>query len=232
MSTHDELYSSEPTSGYYGRRNYPGRHDRQDRTGANNPKPNTPNPDDVLDEFESSPEEVEPATRWHAGLDLGLLILRFFLGGSMIASGLHRFGLFGGPGIDGFAADLEASGFTRPLLLSWATAVTEVGAGGMLVLGLFTPLAAAGVLGIVASAVYLTPRDVGYYGILQEDGAVVPGAAFPLMLAGAAAAMLFTGPGRVALDVKTPWRRRPVPFGIVGLLLAAGAAVAVIMLFR
>lgn len=220
MSTHDELYPSESTTDYYGP-NYQGRHER---TGANR--------EDVLDEFESAPEEFEPATRWHAGLDLGLLILRFFLGGSMIASGLYKFGLFGGPGIDGFAAGLETAGFTRPVLLSWATAVTEVSTGGMLALGLFTPLAAAGALGIVASAVYLTPRDVGYYGIVLEDGAVVPGAAYALMLAGAAAAVLFTGPGRVALDVKTPWRRKPVPFGIVGLLLAAGAAVAVLVLLR
>lgn len=215
MSTHDELYGQEPTqapsSG--GRR-------RRDE------------PAHLLNDYDSVEEEQEPVTRWHAGLDVGLLILRVAVGGTALLHGLYRFGLFGGPGMDGVAEGLAANGFTsQTTLLAWLLGMTEVGAGGLLVLGMFSPLAAAAILAITSTAVYLH-REIGYFPLVQVDGAQLPGYAFPLMTGAAALALLFTGPGRIAVDVATTWRRKPVPFGIVGVLLAAGAAVAVLVLFR
>ncbi|MGH3518964.1 MAG: DoxX family protein [Haloechinothrix sp.] len=181
----------------------------------------------LLSDFDSAePIEPEPRTGWHAGLDLGLLILRVALGGTMIAHGLQKFNFFGGPGIEGFAANLEGYGFTQQTtLLSWITAATEVGGGGLLVLGLFTPIGAAGVLGVLASVIVIR-SDSGFF-IGERQGFE-----FEVALAAIALALLFTGPGRVALDANTPWRRNPVPFGLVALLFAVGAAVTVLLVFR
>jgi len=169
----------------------------------------------------------DSATRWHGGLDLGLLLLRLVLGGTMLAHGLQKmFGLFGGPGIDGFAQALGNFGYTsQTTLLSWITAVSEVAGGGLLILGLFTPLAAAAILGVTSNIVYLK-YSAGFFAGPQQ------GFELELLLGVVALALLFTGSGRVALDVNTPWRRKPLPFAVVMLLVAAAASVAVILVFR
>jgi putative oxidoreductase len=166
-------------------------------------------------------------TRWHGGLDFGLLIMRIVLGGTMGAHGLqHLLGAFGGPGGAGFARFLSTFGFTgQTTLLSWITGISEVVGGALVILGLFTPLAGAALLGVAANVVYAKFRG----GFFLEQG---KGFEFELVLAALSLALLFTGAGRVSLDVNTPWRKRPVPFGLLGLLLAAAASVSVIVLFR
>jgi putative oxidoreductase len=166
-------------------------------------------------------------TRWHGGLDFGLLILRIVLGGALGAHGLQKvFGLFGGPGIGEFARILGDHGYTsQTTVLSWVAGVTEIAGGALLILGLFTPIAAGALLAVTANVVYLTYREGFFLG--TGDGFE-----YHLVLGGLALALLFTGPGRVSLDVNTPWRRRPVPFGIVGFVLAAAAMAIVLVLFR
>ncbi|XMG32585.1 DoxX family protein [Amycolatopsis bartoniae] len=165
--------------------------------------------------------------QWHSGLSFGLLILRLVLGGTLGVHGLQKvFGLFDGPGIGDFSQILGDQGYTsQTTLLSWLGGVTEIAGGALLVLGLFTPAAAAALLAVTANAVYLKHRA----GFFLGDG---NGFEYHLVLAGLALALLFTGPGGISVDTNTPWRRRPLPFGIVGLVLAAGAVVAVTLLFR
>lgn len=173
----------------------------------------------------------QPAEResggWHVGLDIGLLVLRVVLGATMLAHGAQKlFGAFDGPGIDGFAKALGGMGYTsQTTLLSWITAVSEVGGGALLILGLFTPIGAAAILGVAANIVYVKFQS-GFF--IGER----PGFEYELLLGAVAFALLFTGSGRVALDANTPWRRRPVPFGLVGLVLASAATVAVALLCR
>jgi putative oxidoreductase len=166
-------------------------------------------------------------TKWHGGLDFGLLIMRVALGVTMGAHGLqHLFGLFGGPGIAGFARFLGTFGFTsQTTLLSWITGISEVGGGALVILGLFTPLGAAALLGVAVNIVYAKWHG----GFFEGQG---NGFEFELLLGVVALTLLFTGSGRFALDVNTPWRRRPVPIGLLGVLLAAAASVVVILLFR
>ncbi|MEU8635035.1 DoxX family membrane protein [Amycolatopsis sp. NPDC048633] len=161
------------------------------------------------------------------GLGLGLLILRLALGVTMGAHGLqHLFGLFGGPGIGGFARVLETFGYHKQTtLLSWITGITELGGGVLVVVGLFTPLAAAGLLGVMANAVYAKFHG----GFFEGQG---QGFEFELLLGATALSLLFTGSGPISLERNTPWRRRPLPLGLVSLLLAVAAAVVVIVLTR
>lgn len=172
------------------------------------------------------PAPREP-DRWHGGLDIGLLVLRLLLGAIMGAHGLqHLFGLFGGPGIDGFAKVLSGCGYTtQTTLLSWIIGVTEVGVSLLLIAGLFTPVASAALLGVAINVVYV--KFCG--GFFEGSG---KGFEFELLLAGVALAILCMGAGRISLDRNTPWRRRPMPIGLLALLLSVAASVVVLVLCR
>ncbi|WP_460954854.1 DoxX family protein [Parasphingorhabdus pacifica] len=177
--------------------------------------------DDYYEELERESKQL----RWNAGADLGLLVLRLALGGLFIVHGAQKlFGAFGGPGPDGFAQALSRMGFRESAVLSLVTGGTELGAGALLVLGLFTPLAAAGLLGVMASAV-VTKLDSGFF-------AAQGGFEFEAVLGVAALALMFTGPGRVALDKGRSWFRHPLVSGFVALLIAAGSSAAVLLLLR
>ena len=94
-------------------------------------------------------DEARKAAR-RGTTDLGLLVLRVAVGVILAAHGVQKlFGIWGGPGIDGFARYLQngndpSVGFQRfTKVLSIGTGVIELGGGAMLVLGLLTPIAAA-----------------------------------------------------------------------------------------
>ena len=115
-------------------------------------------------EVTSGPRHPIARTRWNSGADLGLLILRLVLGGTFLAHGSQKlFGLFGGPGISGFAEGLAGYGYRAPEVLALVTGITETVGGALVVLGLVTPLAAAGLLGIMVNTCLLytspSPRD-------------------------------------------------------------------------
>jgi putative oxidoreductase len=167
---------------------------------------------------------ARPRYAWHGGLDFGLLVLRIVLGGTFVGHSLQKlFGLWGGPGINGFAQYLGTLGFSQTTILSWVTGITELVGGTLLVLGLFTPVGAAAVLGVTANVVYLKWTG-GFFG--------PNGIEYELILSAAAFALLFTGPGRISLDRPTPWGRRPVPLGLFMLIVAAGLAVVTLVVFR
>ncbi|MFE9745552.1 DoxX family protein [Saccharothrix saharensis] len=161
---------------------------------------------------------------WTAGADIGLLVLRLALGGAFVVHGLQKvFGLFGGPGIDGFAQYLQNAGFREARILAWVTGVTELGGGALLVLGLFTPLAAAGVLGVMANVIALKYRG----GFFAPNGVELE-----VAYAAMAFAALFAGPGRAALDYNRSWFRHPLVSGFLCLVIAAGATAATLYVFR
>ncbi|MBE1464884.1 DoxX family protein [Kibdelosporangium phytohabitans] len=179
----------------------------------------------VLSRPDEPQERAKPVYAWHGGLDFGLLVLRLVLGGTFVAHALQKlFGLFGGPGIDGFAQYLGSFGFTQPTLLAWVTGVSELVGGVLLVIGLFTPIGAAAVLGVMANVVYLKWGG-GFFGPPK-------GFEWDVALGTVAFVLLFTGPGRISLDRPTPWGRRPVPLGLFMLIVAAGLSVVTLVVFR
>ncbi|SDL46737.1 putative oxidoreductase [Lentzea albidocapillata subsp. violacea] len=161
---------------------------------------------------------------WTAGPDIGLLGLRAVLGGIFVLHGLQKvFGLFGGPGINGFAQSLEKMGYRESVVLAWVTGITELAGGALLVLGLFTPLAAAGLLAVMANVIALQYKG-GFFG--------PNGVELELALAGMAFAALFAGPGRAALDYNRSWFRHPLAAGFIALVIAAGGAAVTFFVFR
>jgi putative oxidoreductase len=170
-------------------------------------------------------EGVKDGTR---SKDAGLLVLRLALAAVVGAHGLQKlFGLFGGSGIDGFAATLTGYGFTSgTTLLAWVTALSETGGSLLLLFGVLTPLGAAAVLGVALNIVYVR-APTGFFLSGARDGYE-----FQLLLGAIALALLFTGSGRYALDARTPWGRNPGPYGAVALVLAVATSAGIVILFR
>lgn len=165
---------------------------------------------------------------WNSGADIGLLLLRFAVGGLFFAHGAQKvFGMWGGRGIGGTATALGGYGFVaQGNALAWATGITELVAGGFVVLGFLTPLAAAALLSIKIVAVAVK-WGVPFYAAASTDSLELD-----VLLGIGAAAILFTGAGRAALDNGRTWQRRPLPYATLCVLLAVGVAIAVILLLR
>jgi putative oxidoreductase len=180
----------------------------------------------------SEPAKTLPNRRplaWNPGTDFGLLLLRFAVGGTFFAHGMQKVaGLWGGPGIDGFARVLEGFGFQQTVILAWVTGLTEVVGGALVVLGFLTPLAAAGLVGITINAVALKAGNGFFIASPAGAGAVE----LDVVLGLAAAALTLTGAGRIALDKGRTWNRRPAPWGVLALVIGVVAAVLVLVLLR
>jgi putative oxidoreductase len=162
---------------------------------------------------------------WTSGTDIGLLIIRFVLGGIMAAHGAQKvFGWFNGAGLDGFATFLTEQGYRQADALSAAAGFAELVGGLLVVLGVFTPLAAAGLLAVMINAIWLQWDS----GLFLKDG----GFEFELALAGMAAGLVFAGPGRVALDNGRAWFRHSVAYGWICLLIGAGAGVGIYLFYH
>ncbi|MFE7463233.1 DoxX family protein [Streptomyces sp. NPDC057499] len=153
--------------------------------------------------------------------DLGLLVLRVGTGAVLAAHGTQKLaGWFGGGGIEGTTAAMEAMGFHPPKHSAVAAGLGEAGGGALLALGLATPAAGAAAAGAMAGAVAVhTPA-----GFFAQGG----GFEYPAFLGFTAAAIGLAGPGRYSLDHATrhvldrPWT---VALAFAGSALAAAVVV-------
>jgi putative oxidoreductase len=162
---------------------------------------------------------------WNAGADFGLLLMRLVLGGIFAAHGAQKvFGWFNGAGLDGFAAFLAEQGYQQADALSAAAGFAELVGGILIILGVFTPLAAAGLLSVMINAIWLQWAS----GLFVEDG----GFELELALAGLAAGLVFIGPGRFALDNGRAWFRHPVATGWLCLIAGVATGVTIYVLYH
>ncbi|MFV0493462.1 DoxX family protein [Mycobacterium sp.] len=171
-----------------------------------------------------------PVTGRRGTQNLGLLILRIGLGAVLIMNGLRKlFGWWGGPGLDGFRDSLSEVGYQHADLLAYVGSGGEIAAGALLVLGLFTPIAAAGALaflinGLLAGAAARPPASrLAYF--------LPDGYEYQLSLIVMAVAVILVGPGRYGLDVNRNWATRPFIGSFITLLagIAAGVALWVLL---
>jgi len=156
--------------------------------------------------------------------DLGLLLLRLTLGVIFIAHGLQKaFGWWGGTGLDGFQTTLAEAGYQHAGVLTYLGAGVQILCGVLLVLGLFTPLAAAGALAFLVNALLVT------FSAQRKDGGLMvfgTDAEYLLVLALLAAGVLLAGPGRYGFDGSRGWARRPFIGSAVALVVAIAGGVA------
>lgn len=96
-----------------------------------------------------------------ASFDLAALMLRGVLGTVMLAHGVNH--VWGGGGIDGTSRWFASLGMRPARFHAWLASATEIGSGALLVLGLVTPVAAAGAVGVLAVAWVTNHRDAGFF---------------------------------------------------------------------
>lgn len=153
-------------------------------------------------------------------MDLGLLVLRLLVGLLVAGHGSQKlFGLFGGGGLAGTGAFFEQLGFRPGRLMAAIAGATELGAGVLLVLGLLTPLAGAGVIGtlLVAASVH------GGKGLWATQG----GYELALVYAVLGAVVALTGPGAWSVDALLGLSWSPLAqFGAVALGVVSGVVVS------
>jgi putative oxidoreductase len=176
-------------------------------------------------EYERRAQAASGASDRRGTLDLGLLVLRLAVGALFIVHGLqHAFGLWGGPGLNGWEDKLTDMGFQHADILTYVATGGQIAAGALLVLGLFTPVAAAGALAYLVTG--LLAEIMAAHEKARLSAFLTDGHEFKVFLACAVAALVLTGPGRYGFDAGRGWARRPFIGSFIAMLLGICAGVA------
>jgi len=146
-------------------------------------------------------------------VSIGVLVLRGVVGLLFMGHGTQKlFGWFGGLGLRGTGVFFESRGYRPGRVMALFAGLAETGAGFLLTLGLFTPLAAAGVIGVMVNAVVAVHARNGVWN-------AAGGFEFPRTNAAVATAVAFTGPGRYSIDHLIGFSPDPVASGLFALIL-------------
>jgi putative oxidoreductase len=127
-------------------------------------------------------------------MDLALLVLRLVVGLLFVGHGAQKlFGVFGGGGLQATAGMFDSIGLQPGWLHARAAGTAEFLGGALIALGLFTPFAAAALIGVMAVAVLTVHAPNGIWNTNQ-------GYEFNLVLAAVVFALAGIGAGAWSLD--------------------------------
>lgn len=124
-------------------------------------------------------------------VDIALLALRLWAGFVIIAHGVNH-----GRNIEGTARWFGKVGFKAPELNAMLSSAMEVGVGLALLLGIVTPVAAAGLAATMFVAFWSIHRFAGFFVFHRPD----EGYEYVFTLMVIALALSVAGPGSVSLD--------------------------------
>jgi putative oxidoreductase len=124
-------------------------------------------------------------------VDLGMLLIRLALGPMLIAHGWNK--LFGPGALAGTTSWFESLGLRPAWLHARLAAVTEIGAGVFMVVGLATGVASAAFVGLMAVAALTDHRGKGFF-------VFKGGWEYTALVGLVAVAVASIGPGRFSLD--------------------------------
>ena len=126
-------------------------------------------------------------------IDLGLLVLRAVFGLFLAAHGYNK--VFGGGRLAGTGRWFGSLGMRWPSVQARLAASTEIGAGVLFALGLLTPFAAAGMIGVMVVATWAAHRHNGFF-IFREG----QGWEYTVSIAVVAWSVATIGPGEASVD--------------------------------
>ncbi|KZX19783.1 DoxX family protein [Rathayibacter tanaceti] len=150
-------------------------------------------------------------------MQVGSLLLRLAVGGLFVGHGLQKLrGSFDGPGLEGTEQMMASLKLHPARRNAVAAAVTETAGGAALALGAATPLAAAGLIATMVTAV----RTVHWSNGLWNAGG---GWEYNGVLVAATAAIVADGPGALSFDALLGKRTWGAGWALLAL---AGGAVA------
>jgi putative oxidoreductase len=156
-------------------------------------------------------------------VDLALLVLRVGVGVVFLAHGINH--VFGGGKIAGTGRWFESLGMRPGWLHAWTASLTEVGAGALLLLGLLTPVAGAGVVGVMLVAWITNHAKKGFFIFRPGEGYEY---VMTLTLLGLVISIL--GPGTWSLDHVTKLEPHLVGWNGLWIALGAGGGGALLLL--
>lgn len=155
-------------------------------------------------------------------MEIGRLTARVVIGGLFVGHGTQKlFGWFGGPGVAGTEQMMGALRMYPTRRNALAAGVTEAVSGGLLAVGLATPLAAAGIMGTMITAVRKVHLPNGPW---VSNG----GWEYNVVLVAALMALADTGPGELSLDAELGTERSGLPWALGALALGAVMSTLVI----
>jgi putative oxidoreductase len=157
-------------------------------------------------------------------MSIGRLTARAVIGGLFIGHGTQKlFGWFGGPGPTGAAAMMESLQLRPGKAHAVLAGMTETVSGSLLALGLATPAAAAGLTGVMTTAIRKVHLPNGPW-------AANGGWEYNAVLIAAVTALVDTGPGDYSLDHVLGIERRGPRWALGALALGVTAAAATMVL--
>jgi len=125
--------------------------------------------------------------------DLALLVVRLTFGVGLAYHGYNK--VFGGGGLEGTGRWFGSLGMRWPGVQARLAAGTEIGSGLLFAAGLLTPLAAAGMIGVMVVAAWAAHRKNGFFIFHKGEGWE-----YVASIAVVAFAVAAIGPGDVSLD--------------------------------
>ncbi|MEA2010434.1 MAG: DoxX family protein [Actinomycetota bacterium] len=149
--------------------------------------------------------------------DWGVALLRLVAGVVILAHGVKH-----ARGRTKTAKWFGSIGFRQPELQWFASTATEIGVGVLLIVGLGTSLAAAGLVAVMTVAFWTVHRSVGFWVTARPD----EGWEYVLVLGTVGAAIAIGGPGEFSIDATLGIE--DVLSGWVGAVLVAGGIVAAV----
>jgi putative oxidoreductase len=148
-----------------------------------------------------------------ASLDLAALLLRATIGPMMVMHGLNK--VRGPGGMEGTTRWFAGLGFKPAAVHARMAAATEIGTGTLMTVGAMTPLASAGIVGVMTSAAATDHKGKGFF-IFKG------GWEYVAVIGAVSTAIAALGPGRLSID---GLRGRPRG-SFIRAVLAAGLGVA------
>ena len=159
-------------------------------------------------------------------MKLGRLIARIVIGGFFAAHGTQKwFGWFGGPGLDGATGMMESLEMRPARANAQLVSATETVGGAMIVAGAFTPLAVAGLIGAMITAIRKVHLSNGPWNADQ-------GYEYNLVLIAALLALVDGGPGGLSIDAARGREETGPGWAIAALAAGAAGSTAAIELGR
>ncbi|HUI49857.1 MAG TPA: DoxX family protein [Acidimicrobiia bacterium] len=158
-------------------------------------------------------------------INLGLLILRVAVGGTMIAHGYNH--VLRGGKIAGTGRWFESLGMKPGIFHAWLASITELVAGAALVLGLLTPLAAGALIGTLLVAFVTNHRKAGFFVFRRPT----EGWEYIMNLVAALFAIACLGPGKWSLDHAIDFIPRHWWGLVIAIVVGIGGATATLVTF-